>query len=144
MSETGTATRVWTAGYQSEEMEGFIQKLREAGITMAVDVRRRAQSRKKGFSKTALRTALNEAGIGYEHLRYLGMSDDLMPKRNAEDNTEILEEFRRRLEADPAVLDELRGLMAEHRVCLLCFKADYQQCHRRVIADLLGVETTNL
>ena len=45
MIDTGTATRVWTAGYQGEEMEGFLQKLRDAGITMLVDVRRRAQSR---------------------------------------------------------------------------------------------------
>lgn len=144
MTETGTATRVWTAGYQGEELEGFLQKLRDAEITLLVDVRRRAQSRKKGFSKTALRNALEETGIAYEHLRYLGMSDDLMPKRNAEDNREILEEFRRRLEADPAMLDELRDLMAKHRVCLLCFEADYQQCHRSVVAKLLDAETRNL
>lgn len=73
---------------------------------------------------------MNEAGIGYEHLRYLGMSNDLMPKRNAEDNTEILEEFRRWLSANPNALNELRGLIVKHQVCLLCFEADHEQCHR--------------
>lgn len=144
MSETETMTRVWTVGYQGEELDAFLGNLRDAGITMLVDVRRRAQSRKKGFSKTALRNALNEAGIGYEHLRYLGMPADLMPKRNAVDNTEILEEFRRRLEADSDGLDELRGLIAEHRVCLLCFEADHRLCHRRMIVELLEIETRHL
>ena len=144
MTDTGTAMRVWTIGYQGQELDTFLATLREAGITLLVDVRRRAQSRKKGFSKTALKQALGEAGIGYEHLRYLGMSEDLMPKRNMEDNSEILTEFRARLEAEPEVLDELRGLVDEHRVCLLCFEADHRQCHRTVLADLLGAETVNL
>lgn len=58
MSEAGTATRVWTAGYQGEELDAFIRKLQDARITLLVDIRRRAQSRKKGFSKSALRNAL--------------------------------------------------------------------------------------
>ncbi|HYH12013.1 MAG TPA: DUF488 domain-containing protein [Thermomicrobiales bacterium] len=142
MSET--PARVWTTGYQGHELEEFLATLRDAGITMLVDVRRRAQSRKRGFGKTALKNALSAAGIAYEPLRYLGMPVDLMPQRNLNDNTEILTEYRRRLEATPGVLDELRGLVREHRVCLLCFEADSRLCHRSVLANLLGVEVARL
>ena len=61
-----------TIGYEGADLSDFISSVSEAGIKTLVDVRDRAQSRKKGFSKTALSEALNAAGIDYLHLRELG------------------------------------------------------------------------
>ncbi len=144
MSTTITQTEIYTSGYQGEHLDAFVDKLVSAHVTLLVDVRRRAQSRKPGFSKTALRTALNRAGIEYEHFRYLGMPEELMPLRNSHDNTPILEEYRRRMCQNEEVLEPLRELMTNHRVCLLCFEADHRQCHRHVISDMLDVETRHL
>lgn len=144
LSTTATNIEILTSGYQGEHLDAFVGKLLAARVTLLVDVRRRAQSRKPGFSKSALRDALNQAGIEYVHLQYLGMPDELMPLRNSHDNTPILEEYRRRMCQNEEALDPLRELLSNHRICLLCFEADHRQCHRHVISDMLDVETRHL
>ena len=132
-----TTNQVCTAGYQGESIESFLEKLVQAHVTLLVDVRRRPMSRKPGFSKRSLGQCLNEAGIRYIHLQYLGMPDDLIPLRNAKDNTPILDEYRIRIGDNFDQLRPLRELAGRHRICLLCFEADHTQCHRGVLADFL-------
>jgi uncharacterized protein (DUF488 family) len=144
MATVATHTELCTAGYQGERLDAFVEKLLAAQVTMLVDVRWRAQSRKPGFSKSALAGALNEAGIEYTHLQQLGMPDELMPLRNSNDNSVILEEYGRRISRDDELLGPLRDLLCAHRVCLLCFEADHRQCHRQVLSELLQVETRHL
>jgi uncharacterized protein (DUF488 family) len=139
-----TADEIYTAGYQGDRLDTFIERLQAARVSMLVDVRRRAWSRKPGFSKSALRNALNEAGIEYIHLQHLGMPDELLPMRNSKDNTPILDEYRRRMNQSASALNPLRELLSDYRVCLLCFEADHRQCHRHVISELLEVETRHL
>src|SRR5437764_11327679 len=61
-----------TIGYERETQSAVIAKLQAAGVEVVVDVRAVASSRRAGFSKTLLAASLNEAGIGYVHLRELG------------------------------------------------------------------------
>lgn len=63
---------VYTIGYEGTDIERFVQTLKAVGIEVLADVRAVALSRKKGFSKTALRNNLAEAGIEYIHLNALG------------------------------------------------------------------------
>lgn len=144
MEATATEVEVCTSGYQGEHVEQLIEKLVAAKVTMLVDVRRRAHSRKPGFSKTALSNALGEAGIAYTHLRQLGMPEELMPLRNLTDNSPILHEYRNRMMHDNSALEPLRDMLSEHRVCLLCFESDHRQCHRHIIPELLDVESRHL
>src|ERR1700742_2139629 len=61
-----------TIGYERETQPVVIGKLKDAGVELVIDVRAVAASRRAGFSKTLLAASLNEAGIGYVHLRQLG------------------------------------------------------------------------
>ncbi|WP_407572374.1 DUF488 family protein [Deinococcus altitudinis] len=61
-----------TIGYEGASLEGLIGALQQAGVGMLVDTRERAQSRRPGFSKTALGKALEAGGVKYRHLRALG------------------------------------------------------------------------
>ena len=129
-----------TAGYQGEKVDAFIEKLVREEVTLLVDVRRRAISRKPGFSKTALRRWLEDAGIEYVHFQHLGLPEDLMHLRNPRDNTPVLKEYRARLSTSVESLRALRDLAVDHRVCLLCVEADHSQCHRAILASLLESE----
>ena len=62
------APTLFTFGYEGLPIEAFIQRLRDARVELIVDVRELPLSRKKGFSKTALREHLAAAGIGYTHI----------------------------------------------------------------------------
>src|ERR1700755_3061991 len=61
-----------TIGYEQATQDQVIGKLKAAGVEVLIDVRAVAASRRAGFSKTLLAASLNEAGIGYVHLRQLG------------------------------------------------------------------------
>ena len=61
-----------TIGYESATQADVIARLKAAGVEVLIDVRAVAASRRAGFSKTLLAASLNEAGIGYVHLRQLG------------------------------------------------------------------------
>ncbi|WP_371212370.1 DUF488 family protein [Methylocystis sp. SC2] len=108
-------------------------------IAVLVDVRAIAISRKKGFSKTALKTRLNSEGIAYQHMNELG---DPKPGREAARAGRI-DEFRRiysehlRGADAQASLRKLTELALERSVCLLCFERDPKHCHRSIVSDHL-------
>ena len=61
-----------TIGYEGCTIGGVIAALKAAGVSLLIDVRAVAASRKPGFSKRQLAAALDEAGIRYVHLQGLG------------------------------------------------------------------------
>ena len=65
-----------TIGYQGATPDGFRRALENARVELLVDIRAVASSRRPGFSKTKLAASVDEAGIGYLHLRALGTPAD--------------------------------------------------------------------
>lgn len=131
---------VVSAGYEGRSIEGFIESLVELGVTAVADVRLNALSRKTGFSKGRLTTALAEADIDYRHFRVLGN-----PKDNRKPFwTGRLQEgraaYRERLSGDDQVsaLAELSQLADQQVVAILCFEKDHERCHRQVVIDELA------
>lgn len=129
-----------TVGYEGSTPVDFDRTLLEAQIDCVVDVRAVPVSRKKGFSKTALRERLEGSGIDYVHLRALG---DPKPGRDAA-RAGNWQSFRRIFfahmetsEAQAGLL-QLRELVTGRRVALLCYEADHTQCHRTIVAALLA------
>jgi uncharacterized protein (DUF488 family) len=98
-----------------------------------VDVRDLPLSRKKGFSKNSLRTALESAGIGCRHVRAAGN-----PYRAQKANIEhCLSLYAAHLDRTPSALDEVDELVEAKRCALLCFEPEACECHRSVIAERL-------
>src|SRR5690349_14439010 len=64
--------RVFTVGSEGADAARYLATLKSAGVAVLADVRAVALSRKRGFSKSALRDALAHEGIGYEHFIRLG------------------------------------------------------------------------
>jgi uncharacterized protein (DUF488 family) len=106
--------------------------------------------RKRGFSKSALRDALANQGIGYEHFIKLGTPKEGRQAARAGDG-----ELMRRIYCDEVLATEeaqeafrdLEALAAVRPICLLCFERDPANCHRRILAQRLeglGFETVDL
>ncbi len=141
---------LFTIGYEGLTPERLHAALKGAGVASLADVRAVAHSRKRGFSKGALKAGLAEAGLGYAHFRSLGT-----PKSGREaaraDDTGLMRRIYCEAVLDTAegglALDALAELAASRPICLLCFERDPARCHRRVLAERLaprGFETRDL
>lgn len=141
---------LFTIGYEGLDPERLTAALRSAGVGVLADVRAVANSRKRGFSKGALKAGLEEAGLGYAHLRALGTPKAGREAARADDAAllhkiyceEVLETA-----GGIAALDELTVLAGRAPTCLLCFERDPSRCHRRILAERLsprGFEVVDL
>lgn len=129
---------VSTIGYENAGLDAFIATLRAHGVQTLVDVRERAQSRRRGYSKTALAGALSEAGIAYRHLRALGTPPSLRkPYKLDHDFAALRRGYLAHLATQHEALDELADLARQSHICLLCYEAEPGACHRSLITDRL-------
>lgn len=135
-----TGPAVFTIGYEGASLDAVILRLRSAGVVQVADVRAVAASRRAGFSKTILRTSLEEAGLDYVHLRDLGT-----PKAGREASRRGRVAEMRAIYADQLATPEaeaafagLAALARERPTALLCFEADPAGCHRCVLTERLA------
>ena len=130
---------VSTIGYERATLADFIATLKLSEIDVLVDIRDRAQSRRPGFSKTALSNALDEAGIGYLHFRELGDPKEGREAARRGDYDRFRSIFAGVMETDRAkeAISKLEVLASHKRICLMCFERDQSTCHRKIVSDHL-------
>ena len=139
------APAIMTIGYEGHDHTQFIAVLSEHEVETLCDVRYRAASRKKGFSKNALMEACRQAGIRYHHERELGTPPEMMKRVREQGgySAEINEEFRQLLLAEKdGPLGDLSKTAADSITCLLCYEADPADCHRTVVAQEVSKQTS--
>jgi uncharacterized protein (DUF488 family) len=128
-----------TIGYERAALEDFVATLQLGNVDTLVDVRERAQSRRPGFSKKSLETALRQAGIEYLHLPQLGDPKEGRDAARAGDIGRfraIYQEVISTVVAKEA-LNRLEKLASEKTICLMCFERDQRECHRKIVAENL-------
>ena len=131
---------LFTIGYEQSTQDAVLAALRAAGVTHLIDVRAVPQSRKPGFSKRLLCASVEAAGMRYTHLRGLGTPKAGRDAARHGRTAEMHRIFRAHM-AEPAAqvdLAQAAALAAAEPVCLLCFERDPAQCHRSIVAELLG------
>lgn len=129
---------VFTIGYEGRTINDFLVDLKANDIKLLADVREAPISRKRGFSKSALASALQDAGIDYLHVRALGCPKAIRDAHRADHDwqryTRDYLDHLARQEADLAALDVHAR---QQRTALLCFEADFTRCHRTYVAHAL-------
>ncbi len=140
---TTTPRTVYTIGHSTHPVADFIEMLEAYQVEMLVDVRRFSRSRHNPqFQEDALRTALQENGIGYLHLEGLGGRRKTSPDsvntgwknlsfRGYADymqTTEFREAFER-----------LVNIAATKNTAIMCAEVVPWRCHRSLIGDALLV-----
>jgi uncharacterized protein (DUF488 family) len=129
------ARALFTIGYEGLSVDDFVALLQRARVISLLDIRELPLSRRPGFSKRALACALEEAGITYEHLPLLGCPKAIRHRyRDDADWASYSRAFRSYLKTQ----DDAVGKLVEHAnrttSCLLCFEADFNYCHRSIVA----------
>ncbi|QVL44838.1 MAG: DUF488 domain-containing protein [Methylophilaceae bacterium] len=140
---------LYTFGYEGLTIESFINRLKETGVKTIIDVRELPLSRKKGFSKKSFAANLHAAGIAYAHMPALGCPK---PIRNAyklnSSWSEYTKEFNAYLATQTSAIKELSKISHSTSACLICFEADFNLCHRSLIAracqNLDGVKVSHI
>lgn len=128
----------FTVGYEGKTLDEFLVILLAAGVQRVVDVRELPLSRKRGFSKTALASALADHGIEYVHVRVAGN-----PYRDQRHDIEsCLAAYREHLRMNPEALEEVAEALKDCRAALLCVERDHALCHRSVLASRLARRQT--
>ncbi|MDB4887637.1 MAG: hypothetical protein JWN79_3075 [Gemmatimonadetes bacterium] len=130
-----------TIGYEGTTVPAFLDALHAGKVELVVDVRAVASSRRPGFAKTRLSANVEEAGMGYLHLRALGTPSEGRAAARSGRHDEMRRIFLAHL-ATEAAQDQLADLAdlvrGGRRVCLLCYEADPAHCHRTLVAQALG------
>jgi uncharacterized protein (DUF488 family) len=126
-------------GYEGRGARDFVQVLHREGVTVLVDVRRQARSRKRGFSKSALRDLLETHGISYCHRPELGPPKDVLAAyRLHQDWPQFEKAYASYIdEGAQDSLAELVRLAVDETVCLMCVEADAARCHRGLLGQFL-------
>lgn len=128
-----------TIGYEGADLEDFVQTLILAEIDILIDIRDRAQSRRKGFSKTALSERLAKDGIEYVHHRALGDPKEGREAARAGNWSKFKKVFEAVLKTDAAqsAISTITNLSKSQNICLLCYERDEKTCHRKIVSEII-------
>lgn len=129
------ANRIFTVGYEGQSISPFVERLKAAGVSSLLDVRAVPISRKKGFSKSSLKEALEGIGISYFHDVNLGCPKQVRDRYRADGDWAVYTRgFLAHLAANAEAIAAAAALTESSSTCLLCFEADYKTCHRMYVA----------
>ncbi|NEW90119.1 DUF488 domain-containing protein [Rhodopseudomonas sp. WA056] len=129
------AKQLFTFGYEGLSIDAFLSRLTEEGVGTIVDVRANPISRKRGFSKRSFAAALNSVGVAYLHLPTLGCPKPIRDRYKIDENwAAYTKGFLAHLKTQSEVVSQLAKLAKTSPTCLVCFEADFTQCHRTYVA----------
>lgn len=130
---------LYTAGYEGENIQQFVLKLLTNQVELVVDVREIPLSRKRGFSKSQLKSILNDYKINYVHYKQLGSPRDIRHKLHSDGNyNEFFKCYKEYINSQEEVLQELKEVVTQENTCLMCFENNPHLCHRSVVAGTLS------
>ncbi len=140
---------LFTVGYEGRQPSEIADLLESNSVKMLVDIRELPLSRRKGFSKSALRTYMKRRKVNYKHYRALGSPRAMRHKaRETGDLVTFFKKYRGHLSGQQDALQEVAMLLNHGSICLLCYEADHNRCHRRAVAGRVarraGVRTVHL
>lgn len=134
--------KIFTVGYEGLGIDEFMSLLAENDIETIVDVREMPLSRKPGFSKKALESALNLSGREYVHMVALGCPKQIRDRYREDGNWKrYTEGFLKYLATQDDAIAELAALAATSNCALLCYEADHNFCHRSMVAGAVKEQT---
>lgn len=130
---------VFTIGYEGLDIDAFMSLLADHDIETVVDIRELPLSRKPGFSKKALASVLNLSGLEYVHMVDLGCPKSVRDWYREDGNWKrYTEGFLKHLKTQEAAIVELSKLANSSNCALLCYEADFNFCHRSMVADAVS------
>lgn len=127
---------IFTIGYEGLDIHRFMLLLAKNGIETVVDIRELPLSRKPGFSKKSLASLLHLSGFKYLHMADLGCPKPVRDRYKEDGNwIRYTEGFLQHLQTQKAAIARLSDLTICTNCALLCYEADFNFCHRSLVAN---------
>lgn len=146
-----STAKLCSIGYEGRSLEGYLNALLKAGVSVLCDVRKNPLSRKFGFSKKMLSHVCSELNIRYEHLPQLGiLSEDRQKLYDLADYQVLFRKYEQTvLVNELEALDQIAAwVKADECVALTCYERLPEYCHRTRVAQalekLIGTKTADL
>jgi len=127
---------VYTAGYEGQSVDGFLNELMTHGIRRIIDVRRNPIARRYGYHKSTLHRLAGYVGIDYAHFPQLGIaSEERQELHTFGDRLELFDRYAATtLKTEREAIAEVARLMQERPSVLVCLEAEPECCHRSRLA----------
>lgn len=134
---------IYTAGYEGEQVESFLNRLLISGIQRIIDVRANPISRKYGFHKSTLSKIAGLLNMDYRHIPELGIPSAWRTcLESARDYAILFSRYNAEiLPHQSGAIDHLAELVREKPSVLVCQEADPEHCHRWHLAKHLKQRT---
>jgi hypothetical protein len=131
-----TVNQILTIGYEGREIDELIDRLKIFNISRLIDVREIPISRKKGFSKTALKKRLENENIEYVHVKELGSPSPIRKKLRLDmDYDYFFKAYNKYLSENMEVIKNVHTYISDGINCFMCFERLPGKCHRTVVAN---------
>ena len=133
----------YTAGYQMNSVDRFLDRLLQVGIRVLVDVRANPVSRKYGFARSSLAGIAEKVGLEYEHLPRLGIPSAARVGLGSEISYKrLLDRYEKKtLPKRECDVKELARKMERTPSVLMCVESDPESCHRSRLARAVSAES---
>ena len=133
---------IFTMGFTKKDAETFFETLKANGVQLLIDVRLNNKSQLAGFTKgTDLQYFLKSiGGIDYIHCDEYAPTKDLLSGYQKKEISwdEYVPTYRGIIERRNAHVKFLDRFFNYEKVCLLCSEPTPEQCHRRLLAEMIA------
>jgi uncharacterized protein (DUF488 family) len=123
-------------GYERRTADELVARLQSYDVSLLVDVRLNASSRRPGMSKGKLGARVQEAGIEYRHMPEFGNPRENRSAFRA-GRPEARQRYAEHLARQDDGLTRLAAEAQERVVALLCLEQRHDECHRSIVAEAL-------
>jgi uncharacterized protein (DUF488 family) len=131
---------VYTAGYEGQQIDAFLNMLMLNGIQRLVDVRNNPVSRRYGFHKTTLGRLCHSLDIEYVHRPELGIPAVFRQSLKTQADYEALfTKYEAEVLADQvAAVDAVSQFVKGKPSVLVCMESEPHRCHRTRLANAVS------
>ena len=131
---------IYTAGYESLQVDEFMNLLLKNGIHQLIDVRNNPVARRYGFHKKTISYICKQLEIDYFHFPQLGIQSKIRFKLLSKDDYSTLFKIYKEeiLSNETKAIQKVADMVKEKASVLVCMEADNNYCHRKLLAQ--GVE----
>ena len=129
---------LYSIGYEGKSLDEFIKLLKRNKVEHLIDVREIPQSRKPGFSKRSLKTALEKKNITYNNLKELGTDKRSRDEyKRTGDIEKLLVKYDKRMSEQLEIFELLKAMIFYKTTAIMCYEDNYKQCHRQRIESII-------
>lgn len=137
---------VYTIGFTRKNLRTFVNLLQGVRVQMLIDIRLHNTSQLAGYAKQEDLAFICELlGITYEHVPELAPSKEILATFKEDKDWGRYEVAFQQLLDERSVTQLWENRYGEFaRICLLCSEHEPEQCHRRLVAEHLAQNLTDI